>query len=235
MSVPSRAPWTTFPDVLLHAEIGLVKGHCGYDAAKAGDADAAARLVADCLSEAVVTALATLVPDSNPILSPVHALEMTGVNAIPLAMANGIAARTGWTVETAVVQVNIVGHTGASGFHRLARQALFDGAVSRGRPHVLVDDFVGQGGTLTNLRGHLIARGAIVPAATTLTGKAHSARLLLSRETLDSLRSKHGTDLEEWWLDRFGHGFDCLTESEARYLLRTPTADRIRDRIVAAE
>jgi hypothetical protein len=34
--------------------------------------------------------------------------------------------------------------------------------------------------------------------------------------------------------DRFGFGYDCLTSSEARYLIRTPSADRIRDRIIAA-
>jgi hypothetical protein len=49
------------------------------------------------------------------------------------------------------------------------------------------------------------------------------------------LRGKHGTELENWWRKRFAHAFDALTESEARYLVRSPEADAIRDRIAAAE
>jgi len=48
------------------------------------------------------------------------------------------------------------------------------------------------------------------------------------------LRLKHGEGLEDWWNQRFGFGFDCLTESEARYLLNTPDVDRIRNKIIAA-
>jgi len=33
-----------------------------------------------------------------------------------------------------------------------------------------------------------------------------------------ALRDKHGRDLEDWWRERFGFGFECLTRSEARYL-----------------
>jgi mRNA interferase RelE/StbE len=52
---------------------------------------------------------------------------------------------------------------------------------------------------------------------------------------LDLKRRPHGTDLENWWIEHFAHGFDALTESEARYLARTETADTIRDRIAEAE
>jgi hypothetical protein len=48
------------------------------------------------------------------------------------------------------------------------------------------------------------------------------------------LRQKHG-NIEQWWQDRFGHTFDSLTQSEARYLTRSENADTIRDKIVAAE
>ncbi|NER36049.1 MAG: hypothetical protein F6J93_19040 [Oscillatoria sp. SIO1A7] len=46
---------------------------------------------------------------------------------------------------------------------------------------------------------------------------------------------KHGDELERWWQERFGFGFDCLTESEERSLLKTPTAQRVRDRITEAK
>jgi len=50
---------------------------------------------------------------------------------------------------------------------------------------------------------------------------------------LEKLRLKHGKELENGWSERFGFGFDCLTEAEARYLLNTPNAERIRNRMVA--
>jgi len=56
----------------------------------------------------------------------------------------------------------------------------------------------------------------------------------MKAEMPEALRSKHGKKLEEWWYQRFGFGFDRLTESEARYLLRTPDADRVRSKIIAA-
>jgi len=98
----------------------------------------------------------------------------------------------------------------------------------------MVDDFIGQGGTLANLRSHIIMGGGKVIGATVLTGKSYSATLALSVETLAALRVKHGKELEKWWYQRFGFAFDCLTESEARYLLKTPNVDRIRNKIAEA-
>jgi hypothetical protein len=54
-------------------------------------------------------------------------------------------------VNNSIVQLNSVGHTGADGFRRLANQALFSGTVAPGLCYFVVDDFVGQGGTLANL------------------------------------------------------------------------------------
>jgi hypothetical protein len=117
----------------------------------------------------------------------------------------------------------------------LARQARFEGTIVRGDEYVMVDDFVGMGGTLANLRGHIETNGGKVVAAVALTGKPYSAKLCLEQRTLGELRAKHGTELENWWQARFAHAFDALTESEARYLARSPDADTIRNRIVAAE
>ncbi len=107
--------------------------------------------------------------------------------------------------------------------------------VAQGRDYMLVDDFVGMGGTLANLRGYIEANGGRVLAAVTLTGKPYSARLALDATQLQELRDKHGKQLESWWKEVFGHSFDCLTQSEARYLARSPDADTIRDRIAKAE
>lgn len=55
-----------------------------------------------------------------------------------------------------------------------------------------------------------------------------------SRETAKSCILVNGIQLEEWWRQQFGFGYDCLTRSEGYYMLKTPTADRIRSRIIAA-
>lgn len=72
-------------------------------------------------------------------------------------------------------------------------------------------------------------------AATALTGKSHSAKLSVTKQRLAELRCKHGDKLEHWWQQRFAHAFDSLTESEARYLVRTSDIDTVRNRIAAQE
>ena len=102
------------------------------------------------------------------------------------------------------------------------------------RQYIVVDDFIGQGGTIANMCGHIRSQGAQVIAATVLTGKPFSANLALTDETLMLLRDKH-VQLENWWLEYFGFDFSCLTESEARYLIRSSDAETIRNRILAVE
>lgn len=232
---PPRRPWGDFPDVLMHAAESRVKQHSAYPAAKCGDAGAALDLVRDVFDDALPDRLIALVGDRQPMLVSAHAYEREGVNAIPEVLADVMAAKLGWRVDGGVVQINVVTHTGADGFARLARQPAFDGVVTAGAEYVMVDDFVGMGGTLANLRGHIESHGGRVLAAVVLTGKPHSAKLRLSVERLHELRSTHGAELEHWWQERFGHAFDALTESEARYLVRTPDLATIRNRIAAAE
>ena len=164
-----------------------------------------------------------------------HAYEQEGVNAIPENFAVEISKALNWPHDLGVTQINVVSHTGADGFSRLARQAEFAGEVQAGCDYVLVNDFVGMGGTLANLKGYIESNGGRVLAAVCLTGKSHSAKLTLTLARLSELREKHGTELEAWWIERFAHAFDALTESEARYLARTAAIYTIRNRIAAAE
>ena len=230
----TRYSWDEFPPVLIHANESTVKQHPSYRAAKSGDPDAAYLLVDALLNPIIVKQLADTFALQKPILVSAHAVEGAGVNAIPEALADMLAQQLGWPTDNGIVQINIVAHTGADGFSRLARQAKFDGDAKAGKPYLLTDDFVGQGGTLANLRSHIMIRGGNVLGATVLTGKPHSAKMALDVATYKLLRLKHGEGLEDWWYQRFGFRFDCLTESEARYLLNTPDVDRIRNKIVAA-
>ena len=231
---PHRVPLHDFPDVELHAPESAVKGHPQYRAAKTGDAVAAAALVAESIDAQAVQRLATLLSGRVVELVPIHALESEGVNEIPAAMAEELSRRLGLAVHDSIVQLNSVGHTGADGFTRLANQALFEGPVRRGQAYCVVDDFVGQGGTLANLIGFIHSQGGEVLGATALTGKPYSAKLAPDEAQIQALRAKHGPELEEWWQQNFGFGFECLTRSEARYLENSPDADTIRNRLAAA-
>ena len=64
----------------------------------------------------------------------------------------------------------------------MARQAEFADVIKIACEYVLVDDFVGMGGTLANLKGYIESKGGKVLAAVCLTGKPHSAKLALSPE-----------------------------------------------------
>ena len=236
MKQPPRVAWADFPDTVLLASEPTTKRHPDYPAAKAGDASAASRLVkalADMGAIAKVRVLLDLADSGEPILISASAYERRGFNAIPSALARHVSDRLGVPYDTNIVQINVVSHTGADGYSRLARQAAFDGKVDSGQEYVLVDDFVGQGGTLANLRGLIEKKGGRVLGAVALTGKPYSAKLNPTEEQINELRTKHGKNFEKWWRQQFGHAFDCLTQSEARYLTRSPDADTIRDRIAA--
>lgn len=232
---PYRSPWNSdFPSISIHSPESAVKQHMDYPAAKAGNVDSAWSLVVDTWSDDAIVDLVELGSEMDPILISVHAEEAVGVNAIPEVLAEALAGVLKWEVERDVVQANVVNHTGAGGFARMARQAVFEGTVIQGRNYVIVDDFIGQGGTIANLRGHIIEQGGIVIGATVLTGKDFSAILKLENDRLIELRARHG-QIEDWWQERFGFGFDCLTASEARYLINTKESTTICARIEEAD
>ena len=227
----SRYPLESFPDVVIHADETEVRSHPAYKAAKTGDSDAAYTLVHAFLHTSFIQNIQNIISKGNTTLVAVHAVEKEGLNAIPEAMADVLSNFLSCEIDIEIVQTNIVSHTKADGFSRIARQPVFNGRVDRGKSYFLVDDFVGMGSTLANLRGWIMRADAHVSGATVLTGKGHSAKLQLNIETIHELREKHGTELETWWNATFGFGYDCLTNAEAGYLLRTPSAERIRNRI----
>ena len=235
---PPRVPWGNFVNAVLLVNESALKQHPEYPDAKTGNSVAAANLVDSLVDEAEISSVGTLLSkvseNGNPILVSANAYERQGFNAIPSALAKLLSKRLGIPFDTTIVQTNIVSHTGADGYGRLARQAAFEGKIARAHEYVMVDDFIGQGGTLANLRGWIEMQGGKVIGAVALTGKPYSATLNPSQEQLHELRQKHGPDFEKWWKEHFGHSFDCLTQSEARYLTRSPDADTIRNRIAEA-
>ncbi len=234
-AAPPRAPWHDFPEVPILAPVPAVKQHPSYAAAKGGDMLAALELARDFLTPSAIEDIRRLIlRPGNTVLLPVLAVEQSGKNMIPLGMARVLERALGIPVEMSIFQVNRVSHTGSSGWHRLTHPAVFDGPVKKGVEYLIVDDFIGQGGTIANLRGHVVAHGGGVVGAAALTGKPYSAKMSLTKETLEQLRDKHGQELETLWRELTGHGLEYLTESEARYLHRADDVEQIRARILEA-
>lgn len=220
--LPTRLPWPPdFPNVVVHTIVARRDGHPGYARAKAGDPDAALTLAIDLLDGAAVEVLRSAIAGRPALLLPVIADETTGFNAIPDAMAQVLGRDLDLPVIAGeIVQTNKVGHTRAPAFQRLVTPAMFDGEVQPGAAYVLVDDHVGLGGTLANLRGYVEARGGSVIGITTLTESRDAKRISLRPETRDMLWQRHGEELDQFWQAQFGHGIDCLTEVEALQLCR---------------
>lgn len=231
-----RPPWPEdFPDVVLHTRLGDATGHPDYKAAKNGDELAARRLVADVLSKDAIDKIRRIIGKREVLLTAVHAEEASGRNKIPQAMADMLGHILHQHVDDNIVQAVRVGRSGMDGFARLANQPSFAGEVRRDAHYFILDDTLTQGGTLAGLRGYIEAQGGQVIGASALTGKMYSAKMALSASTLSRLRVHFGgSNLEAWWKQQFGYGFDGLTESEAQYLLRAGDADAIRDRLLAA-
>lgn len=125
-----------------------------------------------------------------------------------------------WRRAGSYRQIRLAIRARAPAFQRLVTPATFDGIVEAGTPYILVDDHIGLGGTLANLRGFLQPRGGLVLAITTLTESRDARRMSLRPETLNLLRTRHGDRLDELWRTHFGYGVDCLTEVDALQLCR---------------
>ena len=234
----SRRGWAeSFPDTVLAHPLSFLNNHPDYAAAKAGDDAAALRVARDAVTPEFVEQVRALIPEgSQPRIVPVLAVEGAGKNRIPLAAAKVLAKQLGLQVDDNPVQAEKVGRTQANALERIANQPTFAGDVAEG-DYLILDDTLTQGGTLAQLKTHIEDNGGRVLGAVALTGKNYSRKLAVDPSTLTEIRGKYG-EIEPWWRDSFGYGFEGLTQSEARTLLTFDkgqlSPEQIRDRIAAA-
>ena len=231
-----RTPWSSdFPDVVVHLDLKTRNSHPAYAAAKSGDAVAAYALLSDVLNEESFERMAALLDGCKPLVAPVAAVEAGGFNAIPDAMAQLVARTLGLPMaDYDIRQSNYVGHTGADGWLRLATPATFAGSIEQGKDYLLIDDHVGFGGTLANLRGHIETLGGRVIGITTLTETPGAHKIAPRLETVFALERKHGKELDQFWKDVFGYSTTCLTDIEAGYLSRVESVAAIKARLAHA-
>ncbi len=132
---PERTPWRAdFPAVVIHANQSAVKQHVRYGAAKGGWVEAAFDLVMDTMCPGAIDMLRAAIGGVPAIVVGVQAIEGVSTNVIPEVMARVLARMLELPIDDELVQINRVGHTGSSGWHRLAHPALFSTAPSRPAP-----------------------------------------------------------------------------------------------------
>lgn len=231
-SSPGRSGPVEIPDAVIGHELGKSHEHPRYEAAKAGDAAAALDLARDLVDDAFTAKVREAIGSERPLVVPVVAIEAAGGNKIPHAVAIVLADRLGLVPSATIVQSVRANRGGAKGLDRVFKNVAFDGPVEAGRGYVIVDDTLTQGGTFADMADHIRRGGGRVVAAVALTGKQYSRILRLNDGTLAALRQRFG-DLEGVFREARGHGFEHLTESEARQLVSFRPAHAVRDRILA--
>ena len=228
-----------FQNVTAMTTVVKMTSHPDHKLAKAGDKDAAVRLVTDLLSgkeqQRKIKELGDKYPDA--IVVPVHAEEKAGRNRIPEKLADYIGKTARLEVDNGIVQTEKVGHTGADAWHRLAFRAKFDGEVKPGKQYILVDDVVTAGGTFGELRHYIESKGGKVVHMTSAGTAQFSAKIALSEKTRLALEQKYDVQLLRKFLKEeniYGGNYKALTESEARTILGAGSLDTARDRITTA-
>ena len=207
----------------------VLKSHTGYSDAKSGDEKAAARLISD-LAADFIGRIKDRLPSDVIYVAP-HAQEAAGDNAIPQVFAAACGMVAQGHIDTDIVQVTRVFHTGADPMERMSLRAEFEGTVTPGSRYVLVDDVINMGVTLAELANHVRGRGGIVLAVVALVNAGRIKRLQPARKTIRELERRHGNGIAEI----FGIVPGALTANEANYLIGFRSTDEIRNRLAKAK
>jgi hypothetical protein len=205
-----------------------LKAHPLYSQAKAGSAEAAVELVSN-IALPFIAQISSQLPSDAWYVAP-HAREATGDNAIPQVLASACASAARGLIDTDIVQISRVFHTGADPMERMATRPDFEGIVIPGADYVLVDDVTTMGGTLAELASYIQARGGNVAGAVVLVNAGRVEEFHPSLVLLSKLKSRHDNQIEHI----FGIRPDALTANEANYLIGFRTADEIRNRLTKA-
>ena len=230
-SADVTAEGAVLPRAVLASTVAELKKHPAYFRAVTGDEDAAAALAADLVTLDVAQKLEFA--EADAVVGVLEARASGGANAIPTAAAKRLAHRLALDHVTGVTHSGGVRPTGLDGVSSIFTRPTFHGPIAPGKRYILVDDMLGQGGSIAALAEHIQAEGGHVAAVLALAGPEYSALLAPSSSTLSGLRAQLG-DAEQQFQQASGRSFDQLTESEARYLAKFKPQSAIRQRIAEA-
>ncbi|MCO6525504.1 LPD7 domain-containing protein [Snodgrassella sp.] len=232
---PVRTAWNDFPPVIRNGAMGELKNEAEYTAAKGGDEQAAMQLVAKLITADTVAQVNEMIDGHVVTIVPVSAIEASGENQIPRAMATVLAKELDLPVDHNILQANKVNRTGSGIDHRLAFQPLFTGAVTPGQEYLLIDDTLSVGSTLANLKGYIETNGGKVIGAAVMTAHEGALNIAIKPDMINAITRKHGNSMNNFWKKEFGYEIDKLTQGEAGHVRKAQNVEQIRDRILAAQ
>ena len=133
------------------------KGNPDFDAAKGGSIEAAKRFVLAQIARSTVSYAKHTFGRDAIYVAP-HAIEASGKNKIPEALAAYYAEHANGILDTDIIQTVKAGHTNATMLERMMGRPEFDGRVIPNRKYILVDDVATGGGTLAELSDYIRMR-----------------------------------------------------------------------------
>lgn len=176
-------------------------------------------------------ALAKQFPDA--ILVPVMELESAGNNAIPAALARALVSVGMKHDVGGIVQTSTAKRKDLKAVERLKTRKVFEGEVIPGRKYIIIDDILTQGGTIHELRTHIVNNGGEVVAVSSLAFSAGSNIIAIQQDTIDEIVTRFGRERTEKLLQEHNvtGTLEALTESEGRAVLRFKSFESFRARI----
>ncbi|KQP51139.1 hypothetical protein ASF41_13210 [Methylobacterium sp. Leaf111] len=215
--------------------------HPGYWAAKKrGDAQAAIRICEDMFRDPVLDEIQDAAHDAadreKPIVVAPSLTPDESSNALSRGYGRWLAEEMGWPFDRSIHQRRTMSRDfNKDMWYRIGHEPEFDGIVQAGRRYVIADDVCTGGGTVAALRGFIEGQGAEVCCITALAaGDGGHPLISLAPETLSGLNEACAGALANVFLAEVGHGIECVTEQEGRFLLRCASVDAFRARIHGA-
>ncbi|GIV32666.1 MAG: hypothetical protein KatS3mg031_0201 [Chitinophagales bacterium] len=189
MNATATPALTLTPHVSLYA----LRQHPDFAAAKAGDISAALRLINDLLNPALLPLYT-----ADAILAPVISEELSGFNAIPLALAIHLERQRGGIISTKILAHKAF-HSNKNAMQRLLSPVLYAGPVQPHKDYIIIDDVVTTGSTLNDFKNYIHRHGGNVIAAICLVTAIHpvlgrTTYLSVTPKTLSRLLAKFGDD-----------------------------------------
>ena len=233
---------TNFPAVCSsgeYAEIRLMEHPLFAAAKKMGDRDAARKLVAHFINRDAVRLFGRRQSRARLLVAG----RISDANQIPIAFAEAVSGITGCPLDMGVSKVNQAKHTGKGSMWRLLDRPRLEGRVRTGASYILLDDVITQGGTISELRQHVMRQGCRVVGVAALAHATsrnfgdgvHIAQRPETRMALVG-KFKEG-ELREVLADAgvYGGNLSALTESEALTLMYYKNIDSLKKAIAAEQ
>lgn len=183
-----RTAWDDFPPLVVHAHGTRLEQHPifaeTYATAKRGDPAKARFLVKELFKRKRSTRALIAYPKIDYVVPVLSRTGQGTSNAIPLELARALAVAL-----QAQVWPHIVQDTVADGLANPLCQPSFTGPVLAGKTYALVDDVMGLGSALANLRGWIVASGGQVLFANVCSSE-RSLRLSPKPESMLRLENR---------------------------------------------